>query len=1045
MKRYGLFLVMVLSVFSLFAANDWENQRVVGINKESGRATMYRVAEADDDMLVLNGSWFFNWVKQPSERPVDFYSSDFDVSSWDKISVPSNWQIEGYGKPIYTNYVYPFTALPPRIMTSTNKSYTKYSMPNPVGSYVREFEISSDWLNDNSEVFLHFAGVQSAMYVWINGKKVGYSQGSMLPAEFNVTNFLKSGVNRVAVEVYRWSDGSYLEDQDFWRLSGIYRDVFLYRVPGIHISDYFFETDLNDSLDRSNVKLSLEVKNYLAETKDLRVSVELKDLSNNDVVFDKVLICSLNALLDEKFSFSFFVDNPRLWSAETPNLYRLDVSVLEGKKVVQSFYSNVGFRKIEIRGGKVFINNSLLKIKGVNRHEINPDGGRVIPRDLMIKDIKLMKQHNINTVRTSHYPNAPEFYELCDEYGLYVIDEANIETHILMYTLLSPALYSSWRNAFVERGVRMVERDKNHPSIISWSLGNEAGVGPNFKAMREAMELIDNSRFFHYQVENAQADVDGYFYPSMSDMNMYAKNKKKPQFLSEYLHAMGNACGNMKEYWDIIYANDNILGGCIWDWVDQGLTAKMGKDGIAKVSPYGFQRKCGEKDIIYAYGGAFGDQPNSSAFCMNGLLMSDRTLTSKVKEVKYVYQYVFFKALKLSDRVSSIELTNKYQFLDLNNFYVNWEVIRGAKKISKGSKKIDCAVNDSVVLDIKSEGGDYINISVSLPKDTLWAKKGHIVAYEQFALPKAKEIELYKSFVDVDDDEELDISENSKSVVVSGDDFKVVFGKDLANLSYLEYDEDVVIDGDKNSPELDFFRAPINNEDGGVFSGVGKSFYSQGFDNIVSKNASVTVLKKDEYSVKVKCVKDRVTSKRGVGFRVETVWTIFGDGRIESYNSYSNIGFLRNVPRIGFTFGLNKELQNVVYYGKGPFENYPDRDSGAKMGLWKTTVCKMYENYAFPQDCGNRGGVEMVALSDNGGDGVVFYGKDLNFSALNYSAQNIASAKYPIYLKKSDVVVLHLDDEVRGLGNASCGPMPLGDYLIKDFSGVFNFSIAPLD
>ena len=1036
-RMMGLFLLLVSAGWSFAAAPEWENHKIFGINKEKSHATFFYEPENSDGLILLNGEWDFHWVKEPSERPVDFYRNDYDTSGWDKIKVPSSWQLSGYDKPIYTNFLYPFRAQWPKIMGPQPKHYTSHEFPNPVGSYKRTFEIPASW--DGSEITLHFAGVESAMYVWVNGEKVGYSEDSFLPAEFNITKYVRPGINSVAVEVYRWSDGSYLEDQDFWRLSGIFRDVYVYNRPKMHLADYFFKSDLTSDFAKANVNLDLTLTNAADSPQTATVSVSLS--RNRKEVFDFSKEVSLDAAATAVETVSFEVPNPDLWDCEIPNLYDLEIVVENGGRT-QTVEFRPGFRKVEIINGVVYLNGDKFKVKGVNRHETHPDRARSVVKENMIEEIMIMKQHNINTVRTSHYPNNPLWYKLCDEYGLYVMDEANLETHWLMYWPTSPALYKSWEPAFIDRGVKMVNRDKNHPSVIFWSLGNEAGVGPNFTAMKEAMMEIDTSRPFHYQVQNSVADMDGYFYPDLKEVGRIAKRTKKPQFLSEYQHAMGNGVGNLKEVWDIIYRHDNLLGGCIWEWVDHTIRSVMQDNGLAKPAP--FQ----EEGTFFAYGGSFGDEPNMRQFCMDGLLLATRDLTGKLAEVKKVHQYVFFEEDDTDD--GEVKITNKYQTLNLNAFDVRYEVTENGKAVDSGRIPVASLAPDetmetkidlsSVKRSVRKDADYFLNIYVQLKDRELWAPAGHVVAAEQFPLDLGGEFKVPEA----QNGSRLEVEDFSNLIRVYAEDnsFEVTFSKQTGTISLLRYGNQTVISGENNGPQLDFFRAPIDNEIGGVLAGVYKTFLAQGYNHIVTDIDRIEFEKEGDYEVEVFSEVRRKTEKRGVGFEVDMKWTVSGDGSIRCEVEYDGKNLLPDLPRIGMTMNVNKDLQNVVYFGRGPMENYPDRKSGSFIGLYESTVGDFFVPYGKPQDCGNRCDVKYAELTDDRGNGFALASEEgLSFKALNYTANEMWEEKYSAFLTEADFVVVNLDHQVRGIGNNSCGPLPEKPYLIKDKSERFEFTI----
>jgi beta-galactosidase len=741
MLKYFLILISILflSIGSIRAQqHDWENEQVIGINKEPAHSIYIPYATIGQALAdyanespfyqCLNGTWKFNWVKSPDMRPVDFYKTDFNVSYWDSIEVPSNWQMKGYGKPIYTNITYPFVKNPPYIMTPAYSGWTNNELPNPVGSYRRNFEVPNNW--DSREVYIHFAGVQSAMYVWVNGKKVGYSQGGMTPAEFNITPYLQKGSNTLAVEVYQWSDGSYFEDQDFWRLAGIFRDVFIYATPKFHIRDFFVYSDLNDDFTSATLKTDLSFANMGYKG---AVSVEgylLKDgqdYKGEKPVYVKQLGApEVNKKLSE-LSIDTKVDHPELWSAEIPNLYQV-VLVLKNAsgETLEVVASPFGFRKIEIKDSQLWVNGKSVLLKGVNRHDLDPVNGRYIPYESMLQDVKLFKQFNINTVRTSHYPNHPDFYKLCDRYGIYMVSEADLETHGFGYDEGSLGHEPKWEKGHVDRVVSMVETFKNHPAIIIWSLGNEAGKGINFFACRKAALQLDSTRPIHYQGYNEVADIESIMYPGVEYLDeIGARIDPKPFFVCEYAHAMGNAVGNLQEYWDVIENHKRLIGGCIWDWVDQGLQKEIpGKPG----------------EYFFAYGGDYGDRPTDWNFCANGLTTPDRSITPKMEEVKKVYQYIGIKPKDILN--GKISIKNKYQFINLNKFDLCWELTCDGGVIEAGNLTtldIEPGEMAEVTLpftkpQLKAGGEYFMKVTFKLHTDEIWAACGHAIAWEQMAV-----------------------------------------------------------------------------------------------------------------------------------------------------------------------------------------------------------------------------------------------------------------------------------------------------------------------
>lgn len=1060
-QQKGIILVITLLFISctLFGArNDWENQKVLSKNKEAAHATytpfldtqQAMTAEKEESPLYrsLNGEWAFHWAKCPEERAIGFYDPEKNVDDWDRIEVPSNWQIKGYGIPIYTNWIYPFAPVPPKVMSPVLSSYSKKEYPNPVGSYRREYVIPQEW--DDKQVFIHFAGVQSAFYLWVNGEEVGYSQGSMLPAEFNITSFIKPGqTNIIAAEVYQWSDGSYLEDQDFWRLSGIYRDVSLVALPDLHIRDFFTKPSLQNNYTEGTLDIDVSLRNLTDRIDNAgTLTAELFSADGSKVIASSIINPGdINGEAEKKYKLQLSVKNPQLWSAEYPTLYPFTLTLQNSAdEISQTLSIKVGFRDVKVDGNRVLVNGAPLKVKGVNRHEIHPDRGRRMLKEDMVEEIILMKKFNINTVRTSHYPNDPLFYQLCDEYGIYVMDEANVEDHYLMIFPPHLAIYKSWEEPFVDRNVRMVGRDKNHPSVIFWSYGNEAGSGRNFRKVREAILAIDSSRPLHYQPMNSVADIDGAFYPSVGQVANAAGDSKKPYFLSEYAHAMGNACGNLNEYWDIIYANDNMLGGCIWDWVDQGLRAK-GPAGSAKMAP-------NEKEGTFlAYGGDFGDKPNMNNFCMNGLILSDREVTGKLWEVKQVYQNISVTAENLKE--GSVKVQNRFQFTNLNNFIMSWEIIEnGIKVAGDESQAPQLAAGKSTILSFPiqkvkftTDKEYFLTIRFALKEKTSWAEKGHQVAWNQFQIQTASSEDILSSqtkLSSIDEKRTLKTEELDCCVKISNADFSVKISKKSGSISSLAYQGTKIITDAEQGPQLDFFRAPVDNEWGGVIPGIAKSLFRQGLDQISSELIDLNIVSNSSEKVEIRTVVNRLSSKNK-GFQVETVWSINANGKITSTNSYKSKGFISNLPRLGFTMQTADAFNNVQYYGMGPFENYPDRAAAATMGIYNTTVADMYTRYSKPQDCGNREAVRWATLTNEAGAGFrLRAGTQMSFKALPYTADDLAASRHHRDLTPLKGCEINMDMAVRGLGNAACGPKPMKKYLLNEKEGVFTFMIEPL-
>lgn len=1060
-----LSLVSATLLFTLnaFSQSDWENEQVIGINKEAPHSHYIpysNVEEAVMDVshnsplfLGLNGIWKFNWVKHPNLRPVDFYRNDYDVKAWDNIEVPSCWEMKGYGTPIYTNVTYPFERNPPKILGNPPANYTQNKEPNPVGSYRREFNIPAEWLD--KEIFVRFEGVMSAFYIWINGQKAGYSQGSMTPAEFNITRLIKPGSNNISVEVYRWCDGSYLEDQDFFRLSGIYRDVFLFAVPKVYLSDFKITSAFNEDFSRADLKLDLSFANAGSKgsfTCDVYLTGYGKSPDINTPLIS-VPVRQVPAKTGLKISKSVTVNKPLLWSAETPDLYQV-IFVLKDQagKITEAVSTPFGFRKIEIKDQQLWVNGRSVLLKGVNRHEHDPFTGRHVSFEVMKRDVELFKQFNINTVRTSHYPNHPDFYKLCDIYGIYVIDEANVESHGMGYGKESLGHDVRWQKAHVDRVVRMVERDKNHPSVIMWSLGNEAGPGVNFVACRDAIKARDTERPVHYERYNEIADVESVMYPAVDRVEQAGqKDDPKPFFLCEYAHAMGNAVGNLQEYWDVIEKYKRLIGACIWDWVDQGLAKPVpGKTG----------------EYFFAYGGDFGDFPNDGNFCINGLTTPDRQITPKMEEVKKVYQNVSVTPVNL--REGRIKVTNKNLFTNLNKYNASWLLECDGRTIQSGEFTADLAPGASADFVIPfskvvpEPGSEYfLKVMFTLKTDELWAKRGHVVASEQLSVPVDN---IKKASVSPSEIPNLVFEENGDDIRVAGNNFSVNFSKTAGTITRLEYFNTVLFESESvtlrgfqrraegqqqqapqiqftsiGGPLLNLYRAPVDND----VRMRGRATGQLQLWNLKHEVTSFSAAKLDDKRAEIK-VEVKSTEPSGYSVNTMTTYIVHGNGWIDVNTTFLPDEAAFSLPKLGFIFKLNSGFENVEYFGAGPFENYIDRKRAADIGRYTTTVDEMFVPYVRTQDCGNRTNVRWLAITNHSGRGMIVTAPNLmNFSALHYTPVDLDKANHPFELTRRNETILTIDLAGCGLGNGSCGPGPLERYLIKTTKAEFSYTIKP--
>ncbi len=1005
--------------------NDWENLKVIGINKEHPHCTsipfqdiesaLEEKNEASVNYKSLNGQWNFNWVKKPSDRPEDFFKLDYDVKDWDEIPVPSNWQLHGYGIPIYTNVKYPYSVQKVDI-PSIDHNY------NPVGSYRMEFNLPDNW--KGREIFIHFGGVKSAFYIWLNGIKIGYSQGSMTPAEFNITKFLKKGINILAVEVYRWSDGSYLEDQDMWRFSGIYREVYIFSTPKLHIRDFFIHCDLDNNYKNSKLTINANIINYSQDLiENFRLDVKIVDAKKNVIGSDPLIsknISRVGPLGEIKISSKIQIDNPMKWSAEKPYLYNILLMLKRNlNEVIEVKHCKFGFRKVEIKNSQIFINGRSILFKGVNRHEHDPDHGRAIPYSRMLQDIIILKQNNINAVRTSHYPNDPKWYELCDEYGIYVIDECNLETHGLRKKI--PASRPEWTRACIDRMVSMVERDKNHPCIFMWSLGNEAGYGDNFKKMKEAALKIDSTRPFHYEGDpNLEvSDVFSTMYSSTKALeksgqlkNVRRRNpikvlkpeqyKHKPRMLCEYAHAMGNSLGNFQEYMDVFEKYDNCIGGFIWDFIDQGLR-KISVDGKE----------------FWAYGGDYGDEPNDKKFCCNGILLPDRAPNPSLYEVKKVHQNIKVIPVDLINGI--VKIHNKYNFSSLDIVDILWKLTANGETIqeglvpnlSLGPKQIQQISVPFKPPELKSRTEYHLSLTFPLSEDTSWAKRGHIIAWDQFKIP----FEIIPKISEKKEPTpDIKVRETEVSIIVEGISFKIIFGKKTGALESYSIDDIDLI----SEPLIpNFWRAPIDNDQmllnfAPKLKRIIYTWKRANRNRIIKK---ISIKKVDESEV---CI--TVISKVPLGKSDHlTEYNVNGLGDVIVKNTFTP---KRNMIRFGMQMAIPSRFNTLTWFGRGPHETHADRKTGAAVGVYSGLVEELIHDYVRPQENGNRTDVRWAALTDNEEIGLFISDIGdtyLNMSAWPYTMEDLEKANHVHELPKRNTITVNIDYKQKGVGGSLFG------------------------
>ncbi|MCS7119814.1 MAG: glycoside hydrolase family 2 TIM barrel-domain containing protein [Nitrososphaerota archaeon] len=1023
---------------------EWENPRVVEINREPAHVPSIPYKEENTALsyererspwfLLLNGEWKFKLVPNPFSVPQDFYKPSIDETGWDTVPVPINWQMLGYDKPIYTNVVYPFPANPPWVPHDNN----------PTGLYRKTFEVPEDWLS--RQVFIVFEGVDSAFYLWVNGVMVGYSEDSRLPAEFNITPYIHSGVNTIAVEVIRWCDGSYLEDQDMWRLSGIHRDVYVYSTPNVHIRDFFVRTEFDNEYRDAKFRVLAKIRNYSdKEVQNYIIEAKLLD-SNGKPVFESPLegkILRIKARSEVVYEFEQKVVNPRKWSAEDPYLYNLLLTLKDDSGAVQEVEScKVGFRQVEIRDGRILINGAPVLFKGVNRHEHDDERGKAVTLESMIADIKLMKKFNFNAVRTSHYPNDPRWYDLCDKYGIYVIDEANIECHGIAWFRppakkdgipIDPAHDPEWLHAFMERCVRMVERDKNHPCVIIWSLGNESGYGQNHDAAAGWIRGYDPTRPVLYESTarvpgkvSSVVDIIAIMYPSIERLTMLAEDPQedRPIIMVEYAHSMGNSTGNLKEYWETIRKYKRLRGGFIWDWVDQGLK-KRTEDGVE----------------WWAYGGDFGDTPNDGNFCINGLVWPDRKPHPGMWECKKIFQPVEAEPIDLLN--GKVKIINRYDFTSLDIIDISWELQVDGEIVQKGElPKVSTPPGGSEVLIVpysrpvlKPGSECWLTLRYKLSSDTMWAEKGYEIGWSQFQLPiKAPECDVLKP----EEIPSISLEESEEFVTIRGEAFNLRFSRKNGTFTSLIYRGRELI---KSGPKLNVWRAPIDNDVPRMLP----LWLKFGLDRLEHKVKDVEVRKVSGGTVVIRVDFSACASGIADGLEYTLVYRVYGTGDIIIDADILPSPNLPSLPRVGLQLTLPGEYNNFTWYGRGPHENYCDRKVGAPVGLYSGTVDDQYVPYIKPQDNGNKTDVRWASLIDPMGYGLVSIGMPLfEVSVHHFTTEDLGKAKHTHELIRRDDITLNLDYRQAGLGGGSCGPDTLPQYQIKPERMKFSIRIRPV-
>lgn len=993
---------------------DWENPQVMGINKEEYHATLTLPTRKSEcsEIISLNGKWKFHWVGNPSERPEGFYREDFDASGWDEIAVPGNWQMQGYGIPIYTNWTYPFKKDYPYVMGEPPADYFSYENRNPVGSYITSFEVSPQ-MKDKA-FFLHFEGVKSAMYVWVNGHKVGYSENSMSPAEFNITDYVKPGSNRLAVEVYRWSDSSYIEDQDMWRFSGIFRPVELWVRPQTNIRDYRVEAIPSEDFSSAELNADFVIRNHSSKkVKGLEVEMNVshKGMTVKSLVAEAVV---LDPLQEKSVNLAAVLDNPVLWSAEKPQLYDVEILLKRRGKVLERFHCHTGVRRVEVKGETLYINGEKVKFKGVNRHEHHPRTGRYMDEATLRKDLELMKQANINMIRTSHYPSMPLFYELCDIYGFYVMSDANNESHD--YGIGNRILGNDplWKDAFVDRAVSLVKRDINHPSILVWSLGNESAGGDNPKAMADTIRSMDPRRLVFYDSDRSVSDLydDSYLTPERM-AQVADRVNDKPFVMREYAHAMGNSLGNLQEYWDIIEARDDIAGAAVWEWNDHGIAKKM--DG----SPL----KYGEDpsgdlhlhdDEFWAYGGDFGDAPNYGAFVMDGLIRADRVPNPHYYQLPYIYQNISFVLSGEEDGHYCVALRNKHFFTELTEYDYVYEWLCDGEKVDAGTAVLNGNELTVLAVSVPADAEIILNVYATLRQDEIWARKGFAVAKEQFVVRPSVPSCLNGS------DEVPVISESGNEIEVYSGQHRFVFDRCTGSLvSWKNSGEEML----KGCLEPYFWKPANENQRHNNYErrlGVWRNVAAE------RKINDVTCKVEDGLAV----IGFDITLPVGAEYLLSYI--IDADGRLQVMSSYyPQEEGIRLIPKLGFRMRIGADYSEVEWYGRGPWENYPDRKTGYFIGHYGMSLKDFAVDYAMPQDNANRSDVRWFTLS-NGSHLLKVSGlQEMNFRAWPYSEEDLEGSRHPQDLPERDYVNVNIDYKIHGVGgNDGWGARTMDAYTI---------------
>lgn len=1032
MKRQILYLITnsLLYCTSISAEQQvpWQNPSVNEINREqshahfipfsSERKAVSNDISSNERIVSLDGTWKFLYSKNIDACPKDFYKSNYNVKRWKDIQVPGSWELQGFDAPIYTDVKYPFPANPPFVPSDYN----------PVGIYVREFTIPESF--KGMDIYLDFEGVESAYYCWVNGKLAGYSEDSRLPAHFNVTSLLKNGKNKLAVQVFRYSDGSYLEGQDYWKYSGIERSVYLIARPQFKVKDFKMSAQLTNDYKDGDFKLDLSMS---MPENSIGNQVELKLLDKEKTLFIKN--CVISSPNDTLLSFNHFIKNVKAWSAETPNLYTMVVSVKDKNgKILESFRHRLGFRTVEMRNGQLLVNNVPILLRGVNRQEHDPYHGRTLSLDMMIKDIKMMKQFNINAVRCSHYPNRPEWYELCEEYGLYMVDEANIESHGMEYhkdgTL---ANYPDWEHPFMERMSRMVMRDRNFTAIITWSLGNESGYGKNFETLYHWTKKFDPSRPVQYEAARKKGLSDIYcpMYARIWWLREFVNIRQpRPMIMCEYAHSMGNSTGNLQDYWDLIYKYDNLQGGFIWDWVDQT-----------------FAKKDEKGHDIWAYGGDMGyvGVPNDSNFCANGLVAADRSLHPHIWEVKKVYQYIHCEPIGFTK--NKIKITNRHDFVDLSDYYLRWTIEADGEKVQSGKMdfpSIPAHSFQEVTIPFKkiaSSSKEYFLKVETLTKyDLPYTTKDFVVAMDQWQLPIEK-IEPIKQV----SNEKIEITRIDDKITIGNHLFNSIFSTTSGEILSLKYNDKEML---KAGFQPNFWRGLTDND---VPNGTPERCAQWKNTMDRAKLTNIDLLPASD-NLSAQVITTYHLEEQDASLQMS--YQIVGNGVIQVAMSFiPGTKELPEMPRFGMRIIMPEEYAQMTWFGRGPHENYTDRKMSATIGLYQASVWEQFHPYVRAQETANKCDTRWMSLCNNDGNGLLITGNQpLSVSAWNFKMDAIEyvpfnkERKHGGSVEKEDLIWVNIDLVQMGVGgDNSWGAQVHPEYTITPETRKYSFTIQPIN